>query len=107
MIVLADRYYSDASTITALAAIGADLLIRVRHNHPYPITGQLPDGSLLSRTGTLTVRIVRVEITTRADTGDRRETYQLVSAICDPPAPRSSWPSSTTSAGRSRPATSS
>jgi hypothetical protein len=87
MIVLADRHYGYAPTITALAATGADLLIRVRNNHRYPITGRLPDGSFLSRIGTLPVRIVRVEITTRISTGHRRQTYQLVSTICDPACP--------------------
>jgi hypothetical protein len=33
IIVLADRHYGYAPTITALAASGADLLIRVRNNH--------------------------------------------------------------------------
>ena len=84
MIVLADRHYGYAPTITALAASGADLLIRVRNNHRYPITGRLRDGSFTSRIGTLPVRIVRVEITTHTRAGDHRETYQLVSTICDP-----------------------
>jgi hypothetical protein len=84
MIVLADRHYGYAPTITALAATGADLLIRVRNNHRYPITGRLPDGSFTSRIGTLPVRIVRVEITTHTDAGHRCEAYQMVSTICDP-----------------------
>jgi hypothetical protein len=84
MIVLADRHYGYAPTITALAATGADLLIRVRNNHRYPIVGRLSDGSFTSRIGTLPVRIVRVEITTHTRAGDHRETYQLVSTICDP-----------------------
>jgi transposase IS4-like protein/DDE family transposase len=84
MIVLADRHYGYAPTITALTASGADLLIRVRNNHRYPIVGRLPDGSFTSRIGTLPVRIVRVEITTHTRAGDHRETYQLVSTICDP-----------------------
>jgi hypothetical protein len=84
MIVLADRNYGYAPTITALAATGADLLIRVRNNHRYPITSRLPDGSFTSRIGTLPVRIVRVEINTHTGAGDRSQTYQLVSTIGDP-----------------------
>jgi hypothetical protein len=84
MIVLADRHYGYAPTISALAASGADLLIRVRNNHRYPIMGRLSDGSFTSRIGTLPVRIVRVEITTHTRAGNHRETYQLVSTICDP-----------------------
>jgi Transposase DDE domain len=87
MIVLADRHFGYAPTITALAATGADLLVRVRNNHRYPITARLPDGSFISRIGNLPVRIVRVKVTTRTAAGARGETYQLVCTIRDPAVP--------------------
>ena len=56
MIVLADRRYGYAPTITALAASGADLLIRVRNNHRHRGGQHLPTdhfcpGSGRSRSG--------------------------------------------------------
>jgi Insertion element 4 transposase N-terminal/Transposase DDE domain len=87
MIVLADRNYGYAPTINALAAGGAEVLVRVRNNHRYRIIQRLDDGSFLSRIGQLDVRIVRVQITTKTSAGQRTEVYQLVSTICDPACP--------------------
>nr|WP_279561837.1 IS4 family transposase [Pseudonocardia autotrophica] len=84
MIVLADRHYGYAPTITALAATGADLLIRVRNNHRYRVEQYLPDGSFLSQIGSLPVRVVRVNVTIRTTAGRRCETYQLVTTVRDP-----------------------
>lgn len=89
MIVLADRHYGYAPTILAptilaLAQTGADLLVRVRNNHRYPVITRLADGSVLSRIGALSVRIVRATITTDTPTGQHREIYQLVTTVCDP-----------------------
>lgn len=87
MIVLADRHYGYAPTILALAQTGADLLVRVRNNHRYPVLVRLADGSVLSRIGALRVRIVRATITTDTPAGQRSETYQLVTTVCDPDCP--------------------
>jgi hypothetical protein len=87
MIVLADRHYGYAPTILALAQTGADLLVRVRNNHRYPVIARLADGSVVSRIGALRVRIVRATITTDTPTGQRREIYHLVTTVCDPDCP--------------------
>ena len=45
------------------------------------------DGSFLSRIGSVTVRVIRAEITVTTGAGPRRESYQLVTTVCDPACP--------------------
>ena len=71
MIVLADRNFAAATWIAALAATGADVLIRVKNGRRLPVCRALSDGSFVSRVGRVDVRaiIARVTITT---SGSRR-----------------------------------
>jgi hypothetical protein len=84
MLLLADRNYAAADLLTTIAATGAHLLIRAKANRRLAMIARLPDGSWLSKIGTLTVRVVeaRIRITTTAGThtGD----YRLITTLLDP-----------------------
>jgi Insertion element 4 transposase N-terminal/Transposase DDE domain len=87
MLVLADRNFAVAGWITALAATGAEVLVRVKNHRRLPVCRALPDGSFLSRIGGVEVRVItaRVTITTR-DTR-RSETYRLITSVLDTHVP--------------------
>lgn len=89
MIVLADRNFAAAELLTAIAATGADLLVRVKTSRQLPVCRRLADGSYLSRLGKLEVRVITATITVTTDQGttspgSRREDYRLVTTVLDP-----------------------
>lgn len=84
MIVLGDRNFAARALITAIAGTGADLLIRTKSGRRLPVCRRLPDGSYLSRIGSVVVRVVRAEITIVTSAGRRSEVYQLVTTVLDP-----------------------
>ena len=89
MIVLGDRNFAAQQLITAIADTGADLLIRTKSGRRLPVCRRLPDGSYLSRIGSVVVRVIRAEITITTSAGRRNEVYQLVTTVLDtrhPPA---------------------
>jgi hypothetical protein len=83
MIVLADRNFAAATWITALAATGADVLVRVKNGRRLPICRSLPDGSFVSRLGRVEVRVVTAQVTITTCDGSRTETYRLVTTVLD------------------------
>ncbi|WP_226363566.1 IS4 family transposase [Pseudonocardia abyssalis] len=87
MIVLADRNFAAADWITALAATGADVLVRVKNHRRLPICRTLADGSSVSRIGRVEVRVVTAKVTITTSDSARTETYRLVTTVLDPDVP--------------------
>jgi len=87
MIVLADRNFAVAAWITALAATGAEVLVRVKNGRRLPICQAWPDGSFLSRIGRVEVRVITAAVTITTSEGCRSETYRLVTSVLDPTVP--------------------
>jgi len=87
MIVLADRNFAARDLIAAITGTGAQVLVRVKNGRRLPVCRRLPDGSWLSRIGTVEVRVIRAEITISTSAGHRTGTYQLVTTIRDPACP--------------------
>jgi hypothetical protein len=87
MIVLADRNFAAATWITALAATGADVLVRVKNHRRLPVCRALPDGSFVSRIGRVEVRVITAQVTITTGEVRRTETYRLVTTVLDPSVP--------------------
>lgn len=87
MIVLADRNFSAQWLVNAIAATGADLLIRLKNDRRLPVCRRLADGSFISRIGPVEVRVVCCEITITTSTEHRREAYQVITTVLDPDCP--------------------
>ncbi|MCL9759082.1 transposase [Frankia sp. AiPa1] len=87
MILLADRNFASQKLLTAVAATGVDLLVRVKNGRRPPVCRRLRDGSWISRIGPVEVRVVRCEITIVTTAGRRTGVYQLVTSVTDPGIP--------------------
>jgi Insertion element 4 transposase N-terminal/Transposase DDE domain len=87
MIVLADRNFAAATWITALAATGADVLVRVKNNRRMPVCRALADGSFQSRIGRVEVRVITAQVTITTSEGRRTQTYRLVTTVLNPNVP--------------------
>jgi hypothetical protein len=87
MIVLADRNFASQALLAAVRDTGAHLLVRVKNSRNLPVCARLPDGSYLSRMGSLEVRVLCCEITITTSAGVRTETYKLVTTLLDPDCP--------------------
>jgi hypothetical protein len=87
MIVLADRNFAAAAWITALAATGAEVLVRVKNHRRLPVCRALPDGSFLSRIGRVEVRVITAQVTITTSDTRRTETYRLLTSVLDPDVP--------------------
>jgi hypothetical protein len=87
MIVLADRNFAAAAWITALAATGAEVLIRVKNHRRLPVCRALADGSFVSRIGRVEVRVITARVTITTSDSRRTETYRLVTTVLDPGVP--------------------
>jgi Insertion element 4 transposase N-terminal/Transposase DDE domain len=83
MLVLADRNFGYRPMLTALAGTGADLLVRVKNRHRWPVCRRCADGSWISRIGPVEVRIICATITVTTAAGRRSEAYRLVSTVLD------------------------
>ncbi len=88
MIVLADRNFAAQGLIAAIAANGADLLVRVKNGRNLPVWRRLPDGSYVSRIGRVEVRVLRAELTIATSASRRSEVYRLTTVV-DPDCPAS------------------
>ncbi|MFC4116440.1 IS4 family transposase, partial [Nonomuraea zeae] len=84
MLLLGDRNFAVRDLVTAIAATGADLLIRCKNSRPMPRLASLPDGSFLSTLGGVTVRVIDAEITvTLSGTSRRSGRYRLITTLTD------------------------
>jgi len=87
MILLADRNFASQKLLAAVAATGADLLVRVKNSRRLPVCRRLADGSWISRIGPVEVRVVHCEITVATTAGRRTGVYQLVTTVTDAAVP--------------------
>ncbi|MFI6704196.1 IS4 family transposase [Streptomyces sp. NPDC050509] len=84
MLLLGDRDFSSAALLNQLAATGADLLMRCKANRNLPVVSRCHDGSVLTRIGPLTMRVIDAEITIRTARGSRTGRYRLLTTLTDP-----------------------
>jgi Insertion element 4 transposase N-terminal/Transposase DDE domain len=85
MLVLADRGFDGAKFLTELAGTGAAFLVRVCATRRPPVLARCDDGSVLSRIGELTVRLITADITvTCADGTHYTANYRLATTLLDP-----------------------
>jgi len=83
MIVLLDRNFAARTLVTAVAATGAHVLVRVKNGRHLPVLGRCGDGSYLSRFGAVPVRVIEAEITITTATGRRTSLYRLITTLTD------------------------
>jgi len=83
MIVLLDRGFASNAFCETVAGTGAALLARLTANRKPPVLGRLPDGSFLSRLGTLQVRIIECEVTIATAAGRHTGSYRLATTLLD------------------------
>jgi hypothetical protein len=87
MIVVMDRAVASHRLVTAIAGIGADVLVRVKNGRKLPACHRFTDGSYLSRMGATELRVIICEITIATDAGRRTGLYTLVTTVLDPAVP--------------------
>ncbi|MEV0537708.1 IS4 family transposase [Kitasatospora sp. NPDC050463] len=84
MLLLVDRGFDSADFFTDIAATGAHLLARLRSERRPAVLAVLPDGSYLTRLGTLKVRIIEGNITVTTSDGQcLTESYRLATTLLD------------------------
>jgi hypothetical protein len=83
MIVLGDRNFAAQKLIAAIAATGADVLVRLKNGRRMPVLAHYRDGSYLSVLGGVRVRVVDCEITITTTAGRHTGWYRLATTLCD------------------------
>src|SRR3954447_18214651 len=83
MLVLADRNFGYRPMLTAVAGTGADLLVRVKAGHRWPVCRRCADGSPPSPAAPAAVRVIRCASTATTTPGRRSEVYQLLTTVLD------------------------
>jgi hypothetical protein len=83
MIVLLDRGFASNAFLRTVAGTGAALLARLPASRKPPVLRRLPDGSFLSRLGTVEARIIECQITIATATGRHTGTYRLATTLLD------------------------
>jgi hypothetical protein len=84
MLVLADRGFDGDDFLAALAATGAQLLVRINGNRRPRVHTPLSDGSYLTRFGDLQLRVIEAGITTALADGTTIATeYRLATTLLD------------------------
>jgi len=83
MLLLADRNFAAADLVTALAATGADLLIRCKTSRRLPVIARCRDGSYLSLLGGVRVRVIDAEISITTSAGRHTSGYRLITTLLD------------------------
>lgn len=84
MLLLIDRGFDDAEFLKDVATTKAALLARIGSNRRPPVLTPLPDGSYLSKLGTLPVRIIEAIVTlTLADGSRVKGEYRLATTLTD------------------------
>lgn len=84
MLLLADRNYAAADLMATLAATGTHLLIRCKNGRKLPILRRHRDGSFASVIGSLPIRVIDAQISTRTTTSTRTNSYRLLTTLLDP-----------------------
>lgn len=84
-LVLVDRGFDSNAFLAGVAGTGAQFLARLKSTRRPPLIAPLPDGSYLTRLGTLTVRIIEADLTVRlADGTTVKGRYRLATTLLDP-----------------------
>jgi hypothetical protein len=84
MLLLADRAFDGGEFLAAVRGTGAQFLVRMRAGRRLPALAYLPDGSILTRLGSLNVRVVQAEITVTLADGTRMSgQYELATSLLD------------------------
>lgn len=83
MIVLLDRGFASNTYLHAVADTGAAFLARLSAARKPPVLQRFDDGSYLSRTGQVEVRIVECEITIATTAGQHTGVYRLATTLLD------------------------
>jgi hypothetical protein len=83
MIVLADRNFAAQGLLAAIAATGADVLVRLKNGRKMAVLARYRDGSYLSALGPLRVRVIDCEITVTTAAGRRTGIYRLATTLLD------------------------
>jgi len=89
MILLADRNFGSGPLAAQIARTGAEFLIRVRTGRGapgLPVLRRCPDGSWLSRFGSVPVRVIDAEITVTTSAGRAAARCRLITTLLDPAA---------------------
>lgn len=92
MVLLTDRNFYATEFIATVAATGADFLVRAKtHANALrlPLLRRLPDGTYLSRIGSVTVRVIEaaITVTVNEENGEERReqhAYRLVTSMLHP-----------------------
>src|SRR5262249_35047085 len=69
--------------ITALAATGTEILVRLKTSRIMPVLARYPDGSYLSLLGAVKVRVIDAEIAITTNTSRHTGTYRLATTLLD------------------------
>jgi hypothetical protein len=84
MLLLDDRGFDSNEFLSAVAATGAQLLVRAKSSRRLPVVMVLPDGSYLTRIAGLTLRVIEAQITvTGADGSQINSVYRLLTTLTD------------------------
>lgn len=84
MLVLADRGFDDGAFMAAVAAAGAQFLIRLQATRRPPVLARLPDGSVLSEIAGVKVRIITAQVTVTCHDGTKYGgNYRIVTTLTD------------------------
>src|SRR5215472_12034117 len=83
-LLLADRAYDAGGLLAAVAATGADFLVRGGATRKPPVLDVLPDGSYLSQVDDLRVRIIEAVLDVAGADGTRiGDSYRLITTLAD------------------------
>ena len=84
MLVLLDRGFDAGEFLAQVAAAKAQFLARLNTTRRPPVLGHLPDGSVLSVIGGVTVRIIEASVTVTCHDGTRYGgSYRLATTLLD------------------------
>lgn len=82
MLVLADRGFDAGAFLAEVAATRAQFLVRLRSTRRLPVLARLEDGSVLSRIGELSVRVIEAQVTVTCADGTRYSgSYRLATTL--------------------------
>jgi hypothetical protein len=84
MLLLDDRGFDSNDFLAAVAATGAQFLVRAKSSRRLPVVVVLPDGSYLTRIARLTLRVIEAQITVTGADGSRVSgAYRLLTTLTD------------------------